>query len=73
MKAIDYNKHIWEGWTVVDFVSALAPMFDRNQFQTKQQVKKWCIDNQPYYKKHIKEVTEHFYNLINSNIQEESR
>ena len=23
MKTIDYNKHIWEGWTVQDFINEL--------------------------------------------------
>lgn len=64
------NKHIWEGWTVQDFINDLEPTFDRiisnsKDFGTKpftddKQIKKWCMDNQPYYKKHIPEVYTHF-------------
>lgn len=63
---IDYNKHIWEGWTVQNFIDELNVLFNyaKNDLKTKQQVKEWCIYNQPYYKKHIPEVVEHFYNII---------
>jgi hypothetical protein len=62
------NKHIWEGWTVQDFINELAPMFEmimRGQswmkpFKSKDEVKKWCMENQPYYKKYIKEVVDYF-------------
>lgn len=71
---IDYNKHIWEGWTVQAFISELdlfvgVAISGKSHFKTittKQQLKKFCIDNQPYYKKHIPEVVNHFaqkYNL----------
>ena len=63
---IDYNKHVWEGWTVQDFIDDLNVLFNyaRHNLKTKQQVKEWCMSNQPYYKKHIPEVVEHFYNII---------
>ena len=64
------NKHIWEGWTVQDFINDLEPIFNEIQsnasnwqnksFKTKEEVKKWCMDNQPYYKKYIPEVTDYF-------------
>ena len=71
---IDYKKHIWEGWTVNDFVEELdfniktimSGKAITRKFTTKEELKKWCIDNQPYYKKHIPEVVKHFaikYNL----------
>ena len=71
---INYNKHIWEGWTVQDFIDAVQPsldrMFDNNSwqkpFKTKEELKEWLISNQPYYKKHIPEVFKYFsirYNL----------
>lgn len=71
---IDYNKHIWEGWTVQDFINDLAPQLSsimcgdswRDPIKTKEDLKAWCMDNQPYYKKHIPGVVEHFadkYNL----------
>jgi len=69
---IDYNKHIWEGWTVQNFVDELTPMFNmvmRNQshvkpFSSKEELKEWCKDNQPYYKKHVPGVYNHFLNLL---------
>lgn len=71
---IDYNKHIWEGWTVQNFIDDLAPQLSiimcgnswRNPIEDKTALKVWCIANQPYVKKHIPEVVEHFaikYNL----------
>lgn len=70
MKKIDRNKHVWEGWTVGDFIDDLEPTFDycnRNfgknlPFTTKQDIRAWCKENQPYYKKHIPDVANHFIN-----------
>lgn len=53
---IDLQKHIWEGWTVGDFVERLAPELDRimsgrswhRPFTTKQELATWCRENQPY-------------------------
>lgn len=64
------NRHIWEGWTVQDFIDELEPTFNlimNNQshykpFEDKETLKKWCMDNQPYYKKHIPEVFNYFKN-----------
>ncbi len=72
-EAINYNKHIWEGWTVQDFIDDLTPMFNqimsggswKKKFETKEDLKKWCMDNQPYYKKYIKDVVEHFAQRAN--------
>ncbi len=69
---MNYEKHISEGWRVIDFVLELQPLFDRvmnnesyiQPFKTKEEVKKWCIENQPYYKKYIPEVVTHFYKQI---------
>lgn len=69
---MNYNKHVWEGWTVQDFINELEPMFNmimfnqswKKPFQTKDDLKKWCTDNQPYYKKHIPEVFNYFKNKI---------
>ena len=69
---IDFDKHIWEGWTVRDFITELEPTFDRitdnsswgKPFKTRDEVKKWCMDNQPYYKKYIKCVVDYFYNRL---------
>jgi hypothetical protein len=73
MKKIDYNKHIWEGWIVQNFIDALSPTLDMIQnnkswmkaINTKAELKEWCKDNQPYYKKHIPEVVNHFAEKFN--------
>lgn len=70
---IDYNKHIWEGWLVQDFINELRQAFDMimtnnshtKPFTTKEEVKQWCMENQPYYKKHIPEVVNYFCKLYN--------
>ncbi len=54
------SRHIWEGWTVNDFIKELEITFPYQKFNTKDEVKKWCKDNQPYYKKHIPEVAKYF-------------
>lgn len=62
------SRHIWEGWTVQNFIDELESTFDmimRNRshvkpFSSKEELKQWCKDNQPYYKKHIPEVFNHF-------------
>ena len=28
MSAINYDKHIWEGWKVIDFINELKPQLD---------------------------------------------
>jgi hypothetical protein len=65
------SRHIWEGWTVQDFINELEPMFNiimsngswRKPFTNDEELKQWCKDNQPYYKKHIPEVYKYFKNL----------
>jgi hypothetical protein len=67
-KPIDFEKHIWEGWTVGDFINELEWSFNRIQrelshtkpFTNRDEVKKWCMENQPYYKKYIKDVVDYF-------------
>lgn len=62
------SKHIWEGWTVGDFIESLEPQFNmimsggswNSPFKDKEDLKRWCMDNQPYYKKHIPEVFNYF-------------
>ena len=64
------NKHVWEGWTVGDFIDDIEPMFnlimrsdnfwDNVGFKSKDQLKTWVKDHQPYYKKHIPEVYNYF-------------
>ena len=70
MAKINLNKHIWEGWTVGNFIAELEPTFDaimndrswRKVFMSKQEIKEWCMDNQPYYKKYIPDVVNYFVN-----------
>ena len=64
---IDIDKHIWEGWTVSDFIIDLEPTLDLIMSSksyiriiTVEDLKDWIKDNQPYYKKHIPEVLEYF-------------
>ncbi len=54
------DKHIWEGWTVGDFIDDLEHTFKYCTFEDKSQLKNWVKDNQPYYKKHIPEVYNYF-------------
>lgn len=69
------NKHIWEGWTVGSFINELEPVFNQimsgqswqKPFTTKDQVKKWCCENQPYYKKYIPEAVSYFASKIKPN------
>lgn len=73
MMNIDLNKEIWEGWTVQDFIEELEDPIDMimsdnswlEPFKTKAELKKYCMDNQPYYKKAIPEVIEYFANKYN--------
>lgn len=66
------NRHIWEGWCVSDFIEALEPDFDRimgseswmKPIKDTKQLRQWCKDNQPYYKKHIPEVYNYFKNKM---------
>ena len=71
---IDYNKEIWEGWTVRNFIEELEPLVDmimkgnsmEEPFKNKKEMSAWIKDNQPYYKKPIADVNNYFakkYNL----------
>ena len=70
---MNLNKEIWEGWTVQAFIDELewsikAIMSGQSRqakFQSKEELKLWCMDNQPYYKKHIPEVVNYFAELYN--------
>lgn len=74
-EAIDLDKHVWEGWTVQDFIDELEPLFDQimnghswqKPFKDKAELKAWCIDNQPYYKKYIPGVVEYFFKKMKKN------
>ena len=68
MAKVNLDKHIWEGWTVGMFINELEWLFDMIQsggswkkpLKTKQEIKEWCMDNQPHYKKHIPDVVNYF-------------
>lgn len=68
MAKVNLDKHIWEGWTVGAFINELEWLFDMIQsgrshikpLKTKEEIKEWCKDNQPYYKKHIPDVVNYF-------------
>lgn len=73
MRKIDFNRHIWEGWTVGDFISELEPLLDfimgddgrHPAFKNRDDLKRWCMDNQPYYKEYIPEVVNYFAQKYN--------
>ena len=70
MNGVNLTKHIWEGWTVQSFIDELEPMLHQimtnnswiKPIETKEELKKWCMENQPYYKKHVPEVEKYFCN-----------
>lgn len=64
-KTINLNKHIWEGWTVGDFIEHLKVTIGYQSFKNKQELKEWCKSEQPYYKKHIPEVVDYFAEKLN--------
>ena len=67
---MNLDRHVWEGWTPRLFIQELEPIFNmimRNQswhkpFKTKREIRDWCKNEQPYYKKHIPEVANYFIN-----------
>ena len=68
MMKIDYNKEVWEGWTVRNFINELAPQLHiimsglswKKPFSTRKELVEWLLDNQPNYKKLIPEVRDYF-------------
>lgn len=69
----DFNKHIWEGWTVGNFIAELNDQLEiimtdrswRKSIMNKKELKQWCMDNQPYYKKYIPEVVNYLAKKYN--------
>lgn len=63
------DRHVWEGWTVKDFIKEIEIFFDSKarmvpgywSNKTRSEINKWCMDEQPYYKQHIPEVADYFY------------
>ena len=68
---MNLQKNIWEGWTVQNFIDVLEPSFKmimnhnswKEPFTNADDLKKWCMENQPYYKKSIPEVFNYFKKL----------
>ena len=69
---MNLDKEVSEGWTVGDFIGELEPQFDmimtngswQKAFTSKVEVKEWCKDNQPFYKKNIPDVVNYFWNKV---------
>lgn len=69
---MNLDRHIWEGWTPRLFIEELEPSFNqimsgqswKKPFTDPEDLKKWCMDEQPYYKKHIPEVFNYFKSRI---------
>ena len=59
---MEKDKHVWEGWTVGDFIDNLELTYKYQTFHSKDDIKKWCKSDQPYYKRHIPEVANYFIN-----------
>ena len=67
---MNLDRHVWEGWTVQSFIDELEPSFNQimegnswqKPFTSKEEIKKWCMNEQPYYKKYIPEVVTYFNN-----------
>lgn len=67
---INLTKHIWEGWTVGDFINELSWQIEmimngnttQKPFTNKKELVEWCASNQPYYKKKIADVNNYFAN-----------
>ena len=59
---INMNKIVWEGWRVGDFINDMMMFFDMHpKFNSKEEVKKWAMENQPGYKKFIPDVVNYFW------------
>jgi len=69
---MDLTREIWEGWTVQNFIDELEPIFTmimngeswHKPFTNREEIKTWCMSEQPYYKKYIKEVVDYFYEKL---------
>ena len=75
MLDIDYNKHIYEGWRVIDFINNLKPLVEMimkgnsciKPFDNREYLANFCTNFQPYYKKVIPEVVDYFCSVYNIN------
>jgi hypothetical protein len=60
MQSINMDREVWEGWKVRDFIEHLELSFQFQRMSSKEEIIAWCKDEQPYYKKRIKEVEQYF-------------
>lgn len=73
MNTINFDKHIWEGWRVRDFIDELEPRIEAiisydswtKPFNNRKELADWCKDNQPYYGEEIPEVVNYFAEKYN--------
>lgn len=73
-----FDKHIWEGWNVHDFIYELEPQLDNIMdwnggfryadpvYKTKEDIKNWIKNNLPYTTKALREVTKYFIDKYNN-------
>ena len=73
-----FDKHIWEGWKVSDFIDELEPQLDNIMdwngghgyadpvYKTKEDIKNWVKGNLPYTTKALREVTKYFVDKYNN-------
>lgn len=67
------DKVYWEGWTVKDFFDEINPQIEmimsynswKKPFTSKAELKEWIGDNQPYYKKPVKELVDYYSKKYN--------
>lgn len=73
MRTVNYSKHIWEDWTVRDFINDIEYSVDitindyksRGIVITKDIISRITSDQQPYYKRVIPDVVNYFCNKYN--------
>lgn len=54
------SREVYEGWTVQDFINELEITFGYQKFKNRRDLVNWCCSEQPFYKKPIPEVIDHF-------------
>ena len=70
---VNVEKHIWEGWRVIDFINQIEPTLefilsnhrdafycDKKPFKSRDDFKTWVKMEQPYYSKYIPGVVSYF-------------
>ena len=62
-KKINFDREVWEGWTVGDFIKELELAWKYKKWNnpTKPEMAKWLSSEQPSYKKRIPEVVAYFW------------